>query len=192
MSNAEHSEATRATLVNVARREFFRGFAEVSTEDLARAAKLTRGALYHHYHGKLELFAAVVEALMQEMHLAIAQATRTVQDPWKALHRGMQVFLDLSERPEMRIILFVDGPAALGWLRWREMDAKYGLGLLQGALEAAMDSGSIKRRPVKPLAHLLLGALTEAAMLLGQVDAPGEWRENVEESLAAMLDGLRI
>jgi AcrR family transcriptional regulator len=190
MSNAEHTEATRAALVKVARKEFARGFVEVGTEDLAKAARLTRGALYHHYHGKLELFAAVVESLMQELHHEMVQAARGTKDSWKALRRGMQVFLDRSARPEVRQILFVDGPAALGWKRWRELDTKYGLGLLQGALEAAMNAGAIKRRPVKPLAHLLLGALTEAAMMLGHSDAPGELRQSVEESLGALLDGL--
>ena len=192
MSNAEHTDATRAALVKVARKEFARGFAEVGTEDLAKAANLTRGALYHHYHGKLELFAAVVETLMQDMHHEMVQATHTTKDPWKALRRGIQVFLQRSERPEIRQILFVDGPAALGWVRWRGMDAKYGLGLLQRALEAAMEGGAIKRQPVKPLAHLLLGALTEAAMMLGQPDAPEDLRKMVKGSLASLLDGLHI
>ena len=192
MTNAEHSEQTRAALVKVARKVFAeKGYAGVGTEDLARAAKLTRGAVYHHYQGKQALFEAVVRELMQQMHGEMREAARGSKDVWKGLKRGVSAFLASSERAEIQRILFVDAPSVLGWQRWRTLEAEYGLGLLRDALAAAIEGGVIERQPVMPLAHLLLGAFTEAAMLIGHAAEPATTRRAVEQALEALLEGLR-
>ncbi len=102
----------------------------------------------------------------------------------------MRTFLDACTDRELARIALVDAPSVLGWQEWREIDERYGLGLVAAALEGAMESGEIARQPVKPLAHLLLGAMGEAGMLIANAEDPGATRELVEPALIALLEGL--
>ena len=79
----------------------------------------------------------------------------------------------------------------LGWARWREVDERYGLGLAMGSLEYATAAGALRRQQVRPLAHLLLAALGEAAQLIAHAEQPAQARAEVEPALLALLDGLR-
>jgi AcrR family transcriptional regulator len=151
---AAQSVATKRKLVQIGRKLFAaRGFSGVSAEDIVAAAGVTRGALYHQYDGKIGLFAAVVEATMQELHGKIVNETAGLADPLQAVEQGVSVFLKASADPAVRQILFVDAPAALGWLQWRAMDSRYGLGLLKQGLAAAMEAGLLRRQDVELLAH---------------------------------------
>jgi hypothetical protein len=113
------------------------------------------------------------------------------EDPLQALHAGAQAFLDACEDPAVQRIALVDAPSVLGWERWREIGLRYGLGLVQGTLQAAIDAGLIDPQPVGPLAHLLLGAIDEGAMLIARADDGGKTREQVGSSVARFLDALR-
>jgi AcrR family transcriptional regulator len=190
---AEQSEATRAALMAVAHDLFAqRGYAAVGTEEIVRAAGVTRGALYHHFAGKLELFQAVYEDVERRLVEQIAaSAMPAAEDPLQALHAGAQAFLDACEDPAVQRIALVDAPSVLGWERWREIGLRYGLGLVQGTLQAAIDAGLIDPQPVGPLAHLLLGAIDEGAMLIARADDGGKTREQVGSSVARFLDALR-
>jgi AcrR family transcriptional regulator len=189
---AEQSEATRAALVAAARRLFAaRGFAAVGTEEIVRAAGVTRGALYHHFDGKQDLFRAVFEDVERELVERVATDATTARDPLEALHTGAQAFLDACEDPAVQRIALIDAPSVLGWEQWREIDLKYGFGLMRAALEAAMEAGLIERQPVRALAHLLLGALDEAALLVARADDDGQTRREVGQSLTRHLNALR-
>jgi AcrR family transcriptional regulator len=193
--HVDRSEATRAELVAVARRLFGeRGYAEVGTEEIVRAAGVTRGALYHHFESKRELLAAVYEQVEGEITQRIATEAfagpRAPQNPLEALHRGAELFLDACLEPDVQRIVLLDAPSVLGWDRWREIAARYGLGLIEASLQAAVDAGSIPRQPVRPLAHVLMGALDEAAMLVARADDGGATREEVGETLSRLLDAL--
>jgi len=169
---AEQSEATRATLVAVARVLFAkRGYAAVGTEQIVRAAGVTRGALYHHFAGKRELFQAVYEDVERRLVERIAEsAVQSAGDPLQALHAGAQAFLDACEDPAVQRIALLDAPSVLGWERWREIGLRYGFGLVQATVQAAMDAGLIEHQPVVPLSHLLLGAIDEGAMLIARAE----------------------
>lgn len=188
---AEQSEATRAALVATARPLFAeRGFAGVGTEEIVRAAGVTRGALYHHFPAKRALFQAVYEAVEADLVERIAGAAASAGDPREALRAGAQAWLDACEDPAVQRIALLDAPSVLGWERWREIGMEYGFGLVQGTLQAAMDAGALEPQPVRPLAHLILGALDEAAMLVARADDGGRTRREVGESLARFLDHL--
>jgi AcrR family transcriptional regulator len=190
---AEQSEATRTALIATARELFAeRGYAAVGTEEIVRATGVTRGALYHHFAGKTELFEAVYEDVERQLVERIAaSAISTASDPLQALHAGAQAFLDACEDPAVRRIALVDAPSVLGWEQWREIGLRYGFGLVQGTVQAAMDAGLIDQQPVLPLAHLLLGAIDEGAMLIARADDGGETREQVGASVTRFLDALR-
>jgi AcrR family transcriptional regulator len=187
------SEATRASLIATARALFAeRGYAAVGTEEIVRAAGVTRGALYHHFAGKKELFEAVYEDVERQLVERIAaSAISSASDPLQALHAGAQAFLDACEDPAVQRIALVDAPSVLGWEKWREIGLRYGFGLVQGTVQAAMDAGLIDRQPVEALSHLLLGAIDEGAMLIARADDGGTTREDVGSSVTRFLDALR-
>lgn len=192
-TQAERSDATRAALLSAARPLFAqRGYAGVGTEEIARAAGVTRGALYHHFDGKRELFEAVYEQIEIELAERIAagalQANAT--SPVMAMKAGAEMFLLASTEPETQQIVLLDGPAVLGWDRWREIATEHGLGLIEATLQAAVEAGEIDPQPVRPLAHVLMGALDEAAMLVARADDAERMREEVGQTLGALLDGL--
>lgn len=192
-TKAEQTERTRAALLAAGRASFAaRGFADTSTEELVQAAGVTRGALYHHFQDKRALFEAVYEEVEQELVDELASALDGVTDPLDVLRQGADAFLDACLDPAIQRISLLEAPSVLGWERWREIDEQYGLGLIQVALKAAMDDGAIRTGPVAPLAHMLFGALMEAAMLLAASPLPGEAREDVGRAVLLLIDGLAV
>jgi AcrR family transcriptional regulator len=179
--------------VRAARRLFAkRGYAGVGTEEIVRAAGVTRGALYHHFAGKRELLEAVYEQIEAEVSEKIAAgALAATADPIEALRAGAEMFLDHCMEPEVQRIVLLDAPAVLGWERWREIAAGYGLGLIEGALGAAMDAGAIAPQPRKPLAHALMGALDEIAMYVARSEDTEAARAEAGATLSALLESLR-
>jgi len=191
---AEQSEATRSTLMNVARELFMaQGYSGVGTEEIVQRAKVTRGALYHHFRDKKDLFRAVHEQLEAEMvgRIAGQLAEGNPRDQLELLRIGASTFLDHTTGPLARVTL-VDAPSVLGWAEWREIDEKHGMGLVMAALQGGMDAGVLREQPVKPLAHLLLAAIGESGMLIANADDPKATRDEVEPALLALLDGLRV
>ena len=187
----DRSAATRARLVKAARELFTeRPYADVGTEEIVRRARVTRGALYHHFTDKRDLFRAVHEQLEAELVDAIARqlAASAGGDPLEGLRTGVRSYLDACEDPSFARITLIDAPAVLGWVEWRRIDEEYALRLIVLGLEGAMDAGALRRQPVLPMAHLLLGTMGEAGLRV----ANGEGRrDEVEGALMALLDGLR-
>jgi AcrR family transcriptional regulator len=150
----------------------------VGTEEIVRAAGVTRGALYHQFRDKADLFAAVAEEVEAEIADRIAAgAAGAVADPLAGLRVGGRLFLDACAEPEVERIILLDAPAVLGWEAWRDLAGRYGLGLIQFALQSAMDAGAIVQQPVVPLAHVLIGALDECALHIAQAEDPAAARD---------------
>jgi len=192
-SRPERGEPTRDALLTAARALFAeRGYAGVGTEEVVRRAGVTRGALYHHFRDKRDLFRAVFEQTEGEIVQAIGERVAGIADPMELLATGVRAFLDACADPVMMRIGVRDAPGVLGWEEWREIGNRHGLGLVTGGLHAAMDAGLIIRADVRTLAHLLLSALAEASLLIASADDPQAARTEVERTLLALLDGLRI
>jgi AcrR family transcriptional regulator len=192
-TQAERAEATREALVEAARPLFAeRGYAGVGTEEIVRAAGVTRGALYHHFEDKRELFAAVYERVEVELaeRIAAGALAANAESPLEAMRAGAEMFLAACTEPAVQQIALLDGPAVLGWDRWREIAAEHGLGLIEASLQAAIEAGAIVAQPLRPLAHILMGALDEAAMLVAGAEDPEQMQAEVGQALGALLDGL--
>jgi AcrR family transcriptional regulator len=170
-----------------------RGYDGVGTEEIVRAAGVTRGALYHHFGGKAELLDAVYERLEAESTERVARVVlgSELESPLEAMKAGIEAFLDECAEPELQRIGLHDAPAVLGWDRWREVAAANGLGLIEASLTAAVEAGEIRPLPVKPMAHLLLGALDEAAMLVARSDDPAS-RAEVTAVLLVLLESFAV
>src|SRR4051812_7560539 len=185
-SQAERSETTRAALIEAARPLFAaRGYAGGGTEEIVRAAGVTRGALYHHFDGKQRLFEAVYERIEVELAERIAEGAlgSGATDPLQAMRAGAEMFLRACTEPEVQRIALLDGPSVLGWDRRREIGAEHGLGLIEATLQAAIDAGAIAAQPVRPLAHVLMGALDEAGMLVARAEDPEVARAEVSRTI---------
>ena len=189
----EQSEATRSALMDAALELFAdRGYAGVPAEEIVRAAGVTRGALYHHFKDKRDLFGAVVERVEQRVVERVAIAAAQEADPWEQQRVAIGAYLDVCLEPAVQRILLVDAPSVLGMDTWREIEARYGLALVRAGIENVMSAGLIERQPVEPLAHLMLGALTEGGLLIARSADRRAARAEVGESLDRLLRGLRV
>jgi AcrR family transcriptional regulator len=190
-TQAQRSGATRAALVAAARPLFAeRGYAGVGAEEIVHAAGVTRGALYHHFGGKPGLLEAVYRQIEEELTEEIVEGALGGSDPLEAMRFAIGVFMDACMEPDVQRIVLLDGPAVLGWERWREIAADYGLGLFESSLRSAIEAGQIPEQPVKPLAHLLMGALDEAAMLVARAEDPKAAKAEVTATLDRLLEAL--
>jgi AcrR family transcriptional regulator len=192
-TQAERTAATRALLIGTARKLFAdKGFAEVSTQAIAAAAGVTRGALYHQFADKTELFAAVYEDVERGLVADIAQQIAEEQpaDPLEAMRAGARLFLEGSSAPDVQRIVLIDAPAVLGWDRWRAVGMKYGLGIIEGMLAHAIAEGAIPEQPVLPAAHVLLGALDEAALFVSRAADPGQARRDMDALCGRLISGI--
>jgi AcrR family transcriptional regulator len=189
--NVERSRRTRAALIRAGRELFSeRGFGATATEEIVARAGVTRGALYHQFEDKRALFLAVFEAVERDLVERLAHVVAGESDATRMLEIGCAAFLDACTEPEVRRIALIDAPSVLGWPKWREVDARYGLGLLRGVLERAALQGVLDVERTDELSHLLLGALGEAAMLVAHAGDDPEVRAGVDQSLRWLIGRL--
>ena len=192
-TQAERTKATRGRLIATARRLFAnKGFAGTSTEEILGAAAVSRGALYHHFPSKTDLFQATFEAVEDEVTARIVEAATSggETDPMKILERGFDAFLDQCVNPEVQRIVMLDGPTVLVWDTWHELDERYAFGTLKTVLTLAADSGRIERTAVEPLSHLLLGAIMQAGMVVARADTPAVAKAAMAESFGRLISAL--
>ncbi len=184
-------DATRAALLSAARELFGEhGFAETSADEIVARAGVTKGALYHHFSGKEDLFRAVFEQVQLEVSdQAVAEFLGS--DSWEALLNGCSLWVDAHLDPSVRRIVLQDARAVLPWEEVRAIENRYGAVALRGALRKAMHAGDIERRPLRPMALLVLGALSEGCLYIAEADDPEAARSEVALLVAEMLSGFR-
>jgi AcrR family transcriptional regulator len=188
--HALRRERSRDALLAAAARLFARdGFAGAGTEAVLAETGLTRGALYHHFRDKQDLFDAVCQRLQAETAGAILAAAETQSDPVDALVAGSLAFIDAVARPEARRILLVEGPSVLGWARWNALDRAHGFGLLLDGVREAVAAGALKGDP-EVLAHLLNGAINQGVLWAAQAEDPAAMAQ-VKTGVRDLLDALR-
>jgi AcrR family transcriptional regulator len=190
-TNAERAASTRAKVVATARRLFAaHGYEATSTEAVLAESEVSRGALYHHFANKQALFAAVLEAVEQDITAETARAGASAADPVEALKCAFDSFLGMARRPEVRQILLTDAHSVLGWQKWREVEGRYGLGRLKAALKRIAAAGRIREDMVDVYAHILLASLIEVAFLTARSadpEAAGEGRRAMRELLDRLM-----
>ena len=164
---------TRAHIVAAARKLFARdGYDATSTEAILQAVGISRGALYHHFGNKESLFEAVLDDLERELAATAVEAAAQAPDPASALRAGCTSFLLKAAEPEVRQIVLVDAQAVVGWQKWREIEERYGLGLLKGGLKSLAATGLFPESAVDLYAHILLATMIEIAFLSSRSPNP--------------------
>jgi AcrR family transcriptional regulator len=190
---AEKGEATRARLIEVAGELFGeRGYDETPIEEVLERTGVSKGALYHHFPSKEALFEAVYRTGEQACLEEIAKAALKEPDPLAMLRAGCQMWLDLAMDPHVHQIALIDGPAVLGWQRWREIDEEYAFGLTKHVLQEAADAGAIRGENVDMTAHLALAMLGEAAMVIAKATDKTKAREEAGAAVDRMVDALAV
>jgi AcrR family transcriptional regulator len=187
----ERSEATIAELLAAARRLFAeQGYAATSLEDVADAAGVTKGAVYHHFKGKQDLFRAVYEREQQALAEVSFAAYQRRRDPRQGFHDACRAFFEASLDPAVQRITLTDAPSALGWEGMREIEDRYSMAMIIAGLQRAMDEGVIDKRPVEPLAHLIFGATCEGIMLVAASDNQRATAREVLTELKRLIDAV--
>ena len=189
----EYSDATRRALLRAGRKLFAtQGYAETSVAEIVKTARLTGGALYHHFRDKKQLFEAVAEEIEQEIMNKADQAAAAHRDPWARLLAGIEAVLDASMTLDVQRIGFLEAPAVLGLDSARAMELRYGYGRLRQTLERAMDARRMRRHSLDLLGPILLGSLTEAAMAIARDDNPPAARKRASQIFKELLSGLHV
>ncbi|WP_131765705.1 TetR/AcrR family transcriptional regulator [Candidatus Protofrankia californiensis] len=193
----EHPAATRQALLAAARLRFgTQGYAATGTEEIVADAQVTRGALYHHFRDKADLFGAVMEQVALEVaeQLVTTELKRATDEPatgaWEQLRTGFQSFLDICTDSDFQRIVLVDGPAVLGHDAWDVLVERYGYRLLAEWLDRAVEEGRIDPLPIAPLTRVLAAVLSEASLLIGRAGDPAQARREAGEVLDRLLVGL--
>jgi AcrR family transcriptional regulator len=191
-TQAERTEATTAALVDAARELFARdGFDAISLDAVAARAGVTKGAVYHHFSGKRQLFEAVFSREIEQMTTPLATAYSRKKDPWEAFKAASHAFLDECLAPAVQRIVLLDAPAAIGWVGIRRLEAPL-LDLMERGISRAVDAGRIERRPPGPLAHFLFGAICEVAMVVARADDQKIAQRQAVAEIGRVLDSLAI
>jgi AcrR family transcriptional regulator len=192
MARTRNSTATIAALLEAARLEFAtQGYLTAKTESIVEAAGVTRGALYHHFRDKAALFDALVELMQDEIAREVAQAAKAEQSPFAALRAGCNAYLDCCTRPDVRQVVLVDGPAVLGWERWRELDERHAYQSTVQAVRSCIRAGEIVPVDPEPMARVLMAAVTQVGLDIGRTDDPVRQRRELGEALTVLLERLR-
>jgi len=192
-TQAERTEATRGKLIATGRALFAeKGFAATSTEDILNASGVSRGAMYHHFSSKTELFQAVFEAVEDDLTngVMVTAAASGETDPMRILEAGFAAFLDQCRNPEVQRIVMLEGPTVLGWDTWHELDERYAFGTIKFVLAMAAESGRVEPDAVDPLSHLLLGAIMQAGMVVARADDPVAAKKAMVASWNQLLSSL--
>ncbi|GAA2055360.1 TetR/AcrR family transcriptional regulator [Williamsia deligens] len=190
-TQSERNAATRSALMAAARPLFGAApFADVATQAIVDAAGVTRGALYHHFGDKKGLFVAVFDEVEGEITQTIAE--RVVEageaDPLAAMRLGARVFLEAFVDPVAQTIVLVEAPSVMGWKDWRARGEHFGMALVGGMLQTAVQVGAIAEQPTRPLAHIAIAAIDEAALYVAAADDPDRARAEMLVVLDRLID----
>jgi AcrR family transcriptional regulator len=188
----QYAEATRRALLDAARDLFAaEGYVDVSIDEICQRAGVTKGALYHHFRDKRDLFRAVFEEVEGEWADELGALVAEERDPLERIEIVGDAFLDACLDPARQRILLLDGPALVAWEEMRRIDAGRGFGLIATLLSDAMEAGQLERQPVGPLAHLMLGAMYEASLAIARDKDPARARKRIGAALTRLVAGLQ-
>lgn len=188
----EHTESTRQALLAAGREIFARyGFQAAGMEAISRAARVTRGAFYHHFEDKRALFDAVVVALQAEAAAKVEARARSQRKVWDRLRTGIDAYLDATLDPAYGRIVIQEAPAVLGNKRYRDIEEQYPMALLVATLTALKREGEVAFEDIDLLSRLVDAMICKVAIMLPEASDPKKLRRNGQKIIDAMLEAFR-
>ncbi|WP_228122836.1 TetR/AcrR family transcriptional regulator [Saccharothrix syringae] len=189
----EYSESTRQALVDSAVELFTkRGYAGTSLDEVAKRARLTKGALYHHFSGKQALFEAAFDSVENDFVLKLTEIVSAPGDPWDTAIAGLRAYVRVCLEPPYQRIVVHEAPVVMGWERWREAEEHFSFGLLRSTIEVLVESGELEQLPVETMTRLLFGALSAGASTIAGAADPRKASAEVERTIVRVVEGLRV
>ena len=189
---AQYSASTKRALVDVARELFSgAGYAGTSLDEIVSGARVTKGALYHHFSGKQALFEAVFARVEEDASKAIRKAMKDARDPWSQVEAATKAFFRIASGPEYRRVVVLDGPAVLGWERYREHEERSTYSIVTDLVGSVVPRGLFSPELTDTMARLFFGAMSAAAMQLSTAEDPEAASRNLETVLSFFLVGVR-
>lgn len=189
----EYSESTRQALVDNAVELFTkRGYAGTSLDEVTKRARVTKGALYHHFSGKQALFEAAFDAVENKFMRRLSEIVSAPGDPWETAIAGLRAYVRVCLEPSYQRIVIHEAPVVMGWERWREAEEHFSYGLLRTAIELLVDAGEIEDMPVETTSRLLFGALSAGASTIAAASDPKKASAEVEWTIVRVVEGLRV
>lgn len=191
----QFSATTKATLVDVAEKLFTEhGYAGTSLDAVVAGADVTKGALYHHFSGKQALFEAVFERIEEDASERISQALPAVDEPWAKANAGLSAFLAVMQDPRYRRIVVQEGPAVLGWARYREQEERSAYANVLGIIRSVLDAGTwdLDEDMTQTFGRIFFGAITSAGASIAASDDPETSAANAEAAIGFILAGLQV
>lgn len=187
----ERSEKTLNHLLTVATDIFaVNGYAKTSLAELVEASGMTTGAIYHHFKGKKGLFVAVAERMEQGILDEIIAKSEGSALGWESFEKSVLTTLEICARPEIQRIVFQEAPTVVGAVEWREIEIRYGFGMMHRALEILESEGAIELQNTDLTAHMLLGAIIEAAHFVATASNKSVALEDAKIAMQQLLNSL--
>jgi AcrR family transcriptional regulator len=169
-----------------------RGYAGTSLDEVAKRARVTKGALYHHFSGKQALFEAAFDVVENRIMRRLAEIVSAPGDPWETAVAGLRAYVRVCLEPAYQRIVIHEAPVVMGWERWREAEEHFSYGLLRTAIEMLVDAGEIADMPVEITTRLLFGALSAGASTIAGASDPKKASAEVERTIVRVIEGLRV
>ncbi|MGQ0842031.1 TetR/AcrR family transcriptional regulator [Actinokineospora sp.] len=188
----DYSESTRQALVDSAVELFTkRGYAATSLDAIAKRARVTKGALYHHFSGKQALFEAAFDAVEKVVLARLGEVVAGPGTAWERAMSGLHAYIKVCLEPSYQRIAIHEGPVVMGWERWREAEEQYSFGLVRAAVESLVAAGEIEDLPVEVTARILFGALSTGATIIAGAADPKKAGAEVATTITRVLEGMR-
>ena len=190
----QYSASTRRALIEVAEELFTaHGYAATSLDTIVAGAQVTKGALYHHFSGKQALFEAVFERVEGEAARSIHEALKGHDDPWQKALAGLGAFLDVVQQPAYRRIVILEGPAVLGYARFREQEERSTFANVLDIVSSVLDAGAwdLDDEMLQTFTRIFFGAMSSAGESVSTSDDPMAAAARVETAIRFILAGLR-
>jgi AcrR family transcriptional regulator len=188
----EYSSSTRRALLDNAAELFAaRGYAGTSLDEVVSAARVTKGALYHHYQGKLDLFQAVFDRCESNAVKRINSDVRRKKDPWDKALTAVASFLEVCQEPAYRRIVMQEGPVVLGFDRWRESEERSTYGLVHDLVHRVLRQYDIEGTLLETFTRIFYGAMSSAGIVVSEAEDPEQSSREVSTVISLMLAGLR-
>jgi AcrR family transcriptional regulator len=189
---SDYSESTRQALVDSAVEMFTKhGYAGTSLDAIARRARVTKGALYHHFSGKQALFEAAFDVVEKAAVTRLSEVVAGDGSAWDRAVRGVELYIQSCLDPSYQRIVVHEGPVVMGWERWRETEDHFSYGLVRDTIEALIQAGEIVELPVEVTARVLFGALSAGATFIAGADNPKKAGAEVSKTIVAVMQGMR-